>query len=74
MPILLIVQVATGSSTYNVQKTVTKLQARTEPIVLDTIITTGYDPEGVNYDPAVSDLIRPDNPENESSLTVASKS
>ena len=74
MPILLVVQVATGSSTHNVQKTVSKLQVGTQPIVPYTIMSTGYDPESVNDDFAVGS-IRPGNPElNESSLAIASKS
>ncbi len=75
MPILLVVQVATGSTTLTIFKRRCRNCRRgTQPIVLDTIISTGYDPESVNDGSAVGS-IRPGNPElNESSLAIASKS
>ncbi|KAF9475755.1 hypothetical protein BDN70DRAFT_222544 [Pholiota conissans] len=44
-PILIIVQIALGQSTSDVKTTVTRFQGGTQQIVLDTIMSDGYEPE-----------------------------
>jgi hypothetical protein len=52
VPILIIVQIATGQAMEDVKTTVTRQEGGTQQIVLDTMFSEGYEAEvGGNHEP-----------------------